>query len=706
MATPGTRDPSQIPFASDSVFNLPLGLNAQWMYNAQLAGANVGINTVGNWNENIWTGTASDPVVTVTNTAASGGTAGTFQVHIPVGAVPAGGTDQTFSVDDTATHTWYSFGGFNWTSATTATVMQGSGESDFGSGIQVAGSSWDEGVGTLRESDLQAGAINHMLRFELPVDMLESYSKTSTTVLAPYAWPQQAEDGFAISGGGIGAYTGTIPFGVTIGIPANAVEPADVKANAGANMLWNALQDHGAMLRDSAGAPNTAIFQADQDVNPNDPLILGMDQYGAEIMAQTEILANQGPNSVNGGGTPIVPLDPPPSDAPGGTTPPPTTGPTTPPPSTATSTVLTPTSGGSLTDAQGNVWTLTSGGIIDENGQAVPDGSDTASLTYVASTSTIWGQDAASKLWYQWTGSGWTGATTTSPVSAAGSGSGGSPTPPPPPSPPPAPPPTATPTVLTPTSGGSITDGQGNTWTLTSGGIIDENGQAVPDGSDTTSLTYVASTSTIWGQDAASKLWYQWTGSGWTGATTTSPVPPTGTGSGGSNPVPTPTTSITVQAANQPVVSINTSKVGSQTVDGATVNLTAPGAAKVMLGSTAVTMKFAHMSSINLTEGSANATVTSDAGINTFTAGAGKLIVTGGSGADAYIFHKGDGTMTVNDFSLAKGDALTIDLSLKGAAKFASDGHGGTMISFGTATSGRIDLVGAAGVKAGNVHFA
>jgi serralysin len=125
-----------------------------------------------------------------------------------------------------------------------------------------------------------------------------------------------------------------------------------------------------------------------------------------------------------------------------------------------------------------------------------------------------------------------------------------------------------------------------------------------------------------------------------------------------------------------------------------------------MLGSTAVTMKFAHMSSINLTEGSANATVTSDAGINTFTAGAGKLIVTGGSGADAYIFHKGDGTMTVNDFSLAKGDALTIDLSLKGAAKFASDGHGGTMISFGTATSGRIDLVGAAGVKAGNVHFA
>ena len=101
-------------------------------------------------------------------------------------------------------------------------------------------------------------------------------------------------------------------------VPAGAVEPADVAANAGANMLWHALQDHGAMVRDSAGSGNTATLQADQDVSASDPLIQGMEQYSAQIMAQTEILANQGPNSVNGGGTPIVPLDPAPSDAPGG----------------------------------------------------------------------------------------------------------------------------------------------------------------------------------------------------------------------------------------------------------------------------------------------------------------------------------------------------------------------------------------------------
>jgi hypothetical protein len=316
QCVPGARNPSQTPFASNSIFNLPLGSGAQWQSNGQLSSANVSINTVGNFNENIWIGTASDPLVTVTNNAGSGGTPGTFQVHIPVGAVPAGGTDQTFSVDDTATGIWYSFGGFNWTGPNSATVSQGSGESDTGSGMQVANSNWDEGVGTLRASDLQAGTIDHMLRIELPTDMLLSYS-SGTNRLCPYCWPQTTEDGFAVSGSGGSAYSGSVPYGATIGIPAGTPEPADVKANQGADLLWHALQDHGAMIRDSGGAGNTVIFQADQTVDPNNPLIQGMQQFGAAIMAAAAILTNQGPNSVNGGGTPIVPLDAAPSDAAG-----------------------------------------------------------------------------------------------------------------------------------------------------------------------------------------------------------------------------------------------------------------------------------------------------------------------------------------------------------------------------------------------------
>jgi hypothetical protein len=312
---PGTRDPSQTPFASTSIFNLPIGSGAQWMANSQLTNSKIFVNTVGNFNQNIYAGSASDRLVTVTNNAQMGGTPGTFQVHIPAGAVPAAGGDAALSIDDTATHTWYSFGGFQWTGNNTATARQGSGESDFGSGMTVANSNWDQGVGTLRQHDLTAGTIDHMLRIQMPTQMLMSFS-SSVQQLAPYAWPQTEEDGFAINGNGGTPYSGTIPFGVTIGIPSTAIEPSAVAANAGANMLWHALREHGAMVRDSAGSGNTVTFQADQNVNQNDPLIQGIEQFGAQIMAQTKILANQGPNSINGGGTPIVPLDPEPNDAP------------------------------------------------------------------------------------------------------------------------------------------------------------------------------------------------------------------------------------------------------------------------------------------------------------------------------------------------------------------------------------------------------
>lgn len=46
-------------------------------------------------------------------------------VHIPAGAVPAGCDDKTFTVYDSSTNTWNSFGGFHWTSDNTATVSQG-----------------------------------------------------------------------------------------------------------------------------------------------------------------------------------------------------------------------------------------------------------------------------------------------------------------------------------------------------------------------------------------------------------------------------------------------------------------------------------------------------------------------------------------------------------------------------------------------------
>jgi hypothetical protein len=60
--------------------------------------------------------------------------------------------------------------------------------------------------------------------------------------------------------------------------------------------------------------------------------------------------------------------------------------------------VLTPTSGGSIVDAAGDVWTLTATGDVDKNGASVPGGGGIAALTYF--NNTILGKDATNSHWY------------------------------------------------------------------------------------------------------------------------------------------------------------------------------------------------------------------------------------------------------------------------------------------------------------------
>ena len=94
-----------------------------------------------------------------------------------------------------------------------------------------------------------------------------------------------------------------------------------------------------------------------------------------------------------------------------------------------------------------------------------------------------------------------------------------------------------------------------------------------------------------------------------------------------------------------------------------------------------------------LTAGAGQAVVIADAGTNTFVAGSGSLDVTGGGGQDAYVFHAGSGLLTIEDFALAKGDTLTVDMAFQGSLSQASDGRGGTMLNFGTPGHG-VDIHG------------
>ena len=107
---------------------------------------------------------------------------------------------------------------------------------------------------------------------------------------------------------------------------------------------------------------------------------------------------------------------------------------------------------------------------------------------------------------------------------------------------------------------------------------------------------------------------------------------------------------------------------------------------------------------MTLTGGSGMDTVSADSGSNRYVAGSGSLDVTGGPGADDFVLHAGAGQLTVEDFDADKGDTLSIDKSLQGSLKQASDGHGGTLLSFGTG-AGTIDLINHGTVGQTSIQF-
>ena len=155
------------------------------------------------------------------------------------------------------------------------------------------------------------------------------------------------------------------------------------------------------------------------------------------------------------------------------------------------------------------------------------------------------------------------------------------------------------------------------------------------------------------------------------------------------------TTPAVSETSDHGTLQLNLAQTGTYTVGGDTFVLSGGNAATVTLGTGASQIRFVGASSVSLTAGTGQAVVTADTGTNTFVAGPGSLDVTGGGGKDAYVFHAGSGLLTIEDFAPAKGDTFTIDKALQGSFSQASDGKGGTMLSFGTPGHG-IDIHGVA----------
>ncbi len=125
----------------------------------------------------------------------------------------------------------------------------------------------------------------------------------------------------------------------------------------------------------------------------------------------------------------------------------------------------------------------------------------------------------------------------------------------------------------------------------------------------------------------------------------------------------------------------------------------------VHFGSGTQKMSFIGDQSVTVYGGSGADTVTTGSGADKFIAGAGTLDAKGGAGADAYLFHAGDGLLKIEDFSSRGGDTLTVDKALQPFAQQAPDGHGGTMLTFGTPGHG-VDVANMASFDMTKIQYA
>jgi len=236
----------------------------------------------------------------------------------------------------------------------------------------------------------------------------------------------------------------------------------------------------------------------------------------------------------------------------------------------------------------------------------------------------------------------------------------------------------------------AIVDAASNKWTITATGQVAVNGLADATTSNVVALAYEKGL--VW-QENSAKLWWSKT------------LPTDAWGS-----VPGTTTS-PVKAAIAVLTSAGASQTVSATVatttqsGGDTFTISAPGIGSVVLGTANESLRFTAMTKLAVSGGSGQIALTADSGTNSFLLGKGTMDVTGGRGADAYVLHNATGALTIEDFSTAKGDTLTIDATLQAAMKMATDGHGGTMISFTGATE-TVNLKGVASLQSSVTHWA
>lgn len=297
--TSATRDPFLQPYTQNSIWNLGLGSSAQWSADSDLGTQDLRSGgswiDASAWSQPFYRGTSADPLLNFHGTD-TGWPVPDRQMHIPSSATPAapaGGDMHLILYDQTQPkhrldmyYVQKVTGGWQYALGADMNVC-GTGYLDQDPGDYA----WGNGV--IRKWEVDGGVIRHMVRVVLRWGALQPPPTWTTGI----AWPMHHSDF-----NGPTSYHGHIPFGSTIGIPAS-VNISSLGLSAGGLMLARALQDYGAIIRDSLGETSQGpTFKAEPSLEGTTALAQMRGDL-PKIKPLLSILRNQGPASVNGGGT-------------------------------------------------------------------------------------------------------------------------------------------------------------------------------------------------------------------------------------------------------------------------------------------------------------------------------------------------------------------------------------------------------------------
>jgi hypothetical protein len=296
----GSRDPSIQPFRSYNIWNTAIGSGAVWCASTdadctELNGLSGFVNS-GAWSSAIYNASISDPVITA-RAFFNAWPYLSFSYMSPWNEsfAPAAGADHNMDVYDPTKSIIQEGDNCAITSSPYTVVCAPQTQTPACSGANGVGININ---GMMRVSEIEAQYYPHMLQYTLPLTALKM-----PKYYWQVAWPQFMIDYF------VEGYSGTIQPGATIGIP-STVNINALGLTADGLGVARALQDYGAMPRASGGT-GAFILSAEQAAETAAPTQLA--NIRSDILKMVPVLAilrNQGPNSINGGGTPRVAAQP------------------------------------------------------------------------------------------------------------------------------------------------------------------------------------------------------------------------------------------------------------------------------------------------------------------------------------------------------------------------------------------------------------